>query len=517
MSFYKKYKKYKNKYNILKKQNGGTKIGCANNMYFINRHETCWNVSIQMIFLFSDQTSDIIQKNIRDSSDDIICSALDNDELKECLPFDFFENNIYSNELKDNIYINIIKLFDEHRERLLNKNVSNVGVVPMIRRQKSESCETNFSLSFFNLIYEKDDLIFKQTNFKGFTIDDFLLVLLFSVFLYKKLVEFIVIPLYTSGDFDYWHSLNSYYTKAPIAIIDITRSIGVLIRYKYHVCCFYKCLGKYKYYDSSQYNNLIRDFNLLDFIRCINQHVDDNKKYYIFQYCGNVDDTTVPSFLKIYTPFLLCPSDNKIYYCDSENNIVDITNAIITDKLMQNILISPLFFSFLNFVILYDSKKTHIEYKHKYMSIYLDYYIFNKNINFDVLNDKYEHADINDKLYLKHHDYKMTPLEYALYKKKYDIVIKILNYIQNVALSDKILLDLVKTRNYDAFGIILDKIKIIVNIEILELLIVNRKFDLAKIILTKYNDKESLKILFDSDNEFFDDTELLDQFCSKID
>ena len=143
MAYHLKYLKYKQKYIKLKEQLGGNIIiDCDDNIFFHNRIDTCWNISLQMIFLFGDKTKEISQNTldtntIMDLPDDLI----------KALPLYFFNNNNYNDGIKDEKRDQIIYYFNELKKRIVNKTIE----PSILKRQISTICEMSITQKFNRL------------------------------------------------------------------------------------------------------------------------------------------------------------------------------------------------------------------------------------------------------------------------------------------------------------------------------------------------------------------------------
>jgi len=174
MDYKNKYLKYKNKYialksnvfnNILIKsynnkpelvQIGGV-LPCNKDLFFHNNFGTCWNISIDMIFLFGHLTQDIVQTNLLGYSnmDTVIAkiATIDN-TLIQCLPVTFFTDFNYMNTLDEDYKESIDIIFTNLKERLENKDQLSrrkTDSKTKLIRQKSRECEKNIGQTFYKL------------------------------------------------------------------------------------------------------------------------------------------------------------------------------------------------------------------------------------------------------------------------------------------------------------------------------------------------------------------------------
>jgi ankyrin repeat protein len=429
MNYYKKYLKYKKKYMILKNiknQKGGEiLIPCERNLALNNRIGSCWNASIQMIFIFSDITKDTVQSRIMLPNDEILATV--HDVLRSSLPFDFFVHDNYRNTFKDDIYKFINMWITTLRERftiLLTDSGYAVETrmthVPLdesevyeakteltlksvcvpdqhelkLQRASSLGYEKIFTHNIFNLINTNTSQI------GGRGIDTFFLILLFSIFYYGRLIDFTIYPLYVSSKINFDNPLNSYYKKTTVAsdvalgtlIETIENSIGILFYFNKHICSFYKCNKIYKYYDSYRPLVPVIVFDLIGFITHIIQQIQTNIPYYIFQ-LKNESLFNYPMLSMVsFSPFII--NNNGDIVCMGRDDKMQKINIGLSPYEINNIIKKLLeddnIFKFVKFTVLSDYKLSHIEYFLKYKSNYLDYYILNKQINLDILNNYYK-------------------------------------------------------------------------------------------------------------------------------
>ena len=480
MNFYEKYKKYKNKYIILKNQNGGVLLDCDKNMYLHNILGTCWNASIQMIFLFSDETADIVQSKLVRSIDENICNILDNNELILCLPVDFFEDG----NLKSDINDRLLNIFNEFKKRFMIKLEDKSRVGPLLKRQASEKCEYDFSLSVLSLLH-KDFVVPSQddaTNkLGGNYIEQFFMVLLFGIFLCEKLIDFNIFLLYNTYNIDFTDPLNTYYFKNRFSIDDIKDTFGIIMNYNNHACCFYKCCDTYIYYDSSNYSNSQNNFNLIDFIKIINQHNNSKKEYYIFQFWGEIQNERLNFLDRL--PFIVSITDNCIYYQNDKLEIKNIKISMSIQSFLNLLNNSDDYLKFKNFITLKYSDLSPSDYNIKYKYMYIYYYI-NKGINFDEIKTYYETID----------DYLKISLFNEFTKpEKNETLIKSL--IENITNTDII--------NKKGETLLL-------------LTIMNDQYELAKLILAKSNNKDYINEIIDDYSDIIKDEELKELLHKKL-
>ena len=496
MTFYEKYIKYKNKYNALKSQLGGNMLKCDDAITLGNRYGSCWNVSIQMIFLFGNNTSCDTQKRLGNSQA-IIDEILQNNELRECLPFDFFEDDKYTNNLKPDVNIKLVKLFNDFYTRFLIKKddrlvmdkKSSLNPVLVLERQESKLCETNFNNSYFNLIYNKPAII----DVGGYQIDEYLRILLFSIFLCKKPIEYNVL-INCVTDLDYSNKLNKYFINDIIPMKIIHDSLGILICYRGHTCACYKCDDKYKFYDSYNEQSL-QNFDIIGFIEIINEHIAKKLKFKIYQYMHMYKSSDDIINATKNLPFLISIETDFIYY----HNDNTITKSPI-DKYRQSSIAyaTNAYFSLETIAILNFSNLSTTQYKQKYKSLYLDYYIKNKRIHFDKLKKHY--CTIDDKLNLK--DIFGNTLANLSYKEKDFERCKMLLTKENINIpnitGESLLTKAIVDKNYELVQFIINKIEIIdigKLIEIVPLLIKDKKNELVQLIIDKFEVIDYVKLI----------------------
>jgi ankyrin repeat protein len=466
MDFYDKYIKYKNKYIALKNQNGGALLKCDDVLFLTNNYGTCWNASIQMIFLFGDITSCEVQKNIIKEPDIIINDILKNNDLSNCLPFDFFENDDYNtNRLKPDVYDKILNLLLEYKKRfdikkcdyIENKKSTPSPYNTIIRRQRSKNCEISFTEIFFNLTNKSS----KKVNIGGNDIDLFLLILIIGLFLCKQKIEYTTYLLYDDNYIDYDNVLNSHYKQGKIDIEMAKNSIGIIVALTEHTTCFYKCNNIYKYYDSS--NSIsISNFNWIIFFEKINELIEKKVDFYLYQkklnivdddivdddivdddivdddivdddivdddiLYDNIIDTNKLLFNQYNKIFIISKSEDKLYYLNDNN--IEFFSLIKTIEIIKKLNKDDYnYFKFDYFKFINYSTEHNLQYKNSYLSMYLDYYIVNKEIDIDELIPLFTEQVINNKINVKGDNLLILAIE----DNKVDISIKILSKITKI-------------------------------------------------------------------------------------
>ena len=432
MTFYNKYLKYKNKYIGLKNklfvnQSGGEILNCSDIIYLNNRLGTCWNTSIQMGFLFSDNTAIQVQTALSHPFDAVLGrSYVETPILLKLLPFDFFIENDYNQRLKPEIIMKISNIFREYTHQLSIKKedyksfedtkeevgayvTDDADIVELskrdgtheLRRSQSQSCEQNFSDNFLSLFYDMPHVLLNN----GLDIDVFFLSLLFGILLLKKAINIGIYKLYNTtllnnifrNDIESC-DINTY----PILInyTDINSTIG-------HACSFYKCNGKFVYYDNTNETPLCNfKFDLFwEKIIEIKGLGRANILYMIFQHIASKEKIPELGIIND-TPFIIFkykdePYFHANYWTDAEHDI------IISEDVFKNININKNYYRFHNFIILSDvvSPVGDIDapfcakYIKDFNIYYLDYYIFNKKLKFDSIERHIPKEDILQKLY----------------------------------------------------------------------------------------------------------------------
>ena len=129
MNYYDKYLKYKNKYLLLKSQLGGIEytepiISCDNDIVLKNRIGSCWNLSIQILFFFSDKTRVSVQNKLhRKLPKDIVYEATN--ILETFLPVNLLNENKRMTEKTKNTIIKIVELT---RDKFENKVYNDIPI-----------------------------------------------------------------------------------------------------------------------------------------------------------------------------------------------------------------------------------------------------------------------------------------------------------------------------------------------------------------------------------------------------
>ena len=251
---YKKYIKYINKYEQLI-QSGG--LPCADELFLNNRFGTCWVQSIQMLFIFGDQFSDIVQKNLSFDTETLMKNASSNSDLINCLPINFFNDNDYTKGLKDTKKIQIKVILDEfHKRYNIKIKDHKMKHTAQLVRTDSIICEKDFTSKIFDLfdfhISDGNIAILKRPydatvyqNYLGLagTVQkDFFSTLLLSIFFFGKKIRFTtyfinkISPLFKFKTEPYL-----YYNFGKIDMSDVSNSYGILINYfdkSFMDCCF---------------------------------------------------------------------------------------------------------------------------------------------------------------------------------------------------------------------------------------------------------------------------------------
>jgi len=259
MDYKNKYLKYKNKYialksnvfnNILIKsynnkpelvQIGGV-LPCNKDLFFHNNFGTCWNISIDMIFLFGHLTQDIVQTNLLGYSnmDTVIAkiATIDN-TLIQCLPVTFFTDFNYMNTLDEDYKESIDIIFTNLKERLENKDQLSrrkTDSKTKLIRQKSRECEKNIGQTFYKLQIKSSDGTYGATEK-----EQFIFILLMSIFLYQRKVDVI--------------SINDPRYNYTTFFKDTNQIIGIIIHFYHHASCLYTCKSMGKELEYFYYND----------------------------------------------------------------------------------------------------------------------------------------------------------------------------------------------------------------------------------------------------------------------
>jgi hypothetical protein len=414
-----KYLKYKNKYINLKNQFGG--LNCDDKIVYRNTINSCWMIAIQMIFLFGDKTSDIIQMNLKKDIGMIINQSIN----FKYLPDIFFIDNDYTKGLYPENSIKIFLLLKILQKRFLNIESYETNNTHKLWKkypyyQKEIQCEISFAKYFFELFNKSRSV---SDSVTGDYYDLFFLTLIICVFLYDKMI--------------YFEECNTLCFKKNLLYDKI---IGVVVTYPEHISCFYKCNNISKYYNDA--NKEVLNFNYELLFDILQKLSHESRSYRIF--CNLFSENDVQSFtseiikkdlamihaiIPNILPFIVTNTDIFIYAIETQTyiskpkdkytNIFDIESNY------------DYFQEITNFVFIYDTPMDKEEYMIEYIDKYIKYYKFNNisddNIIAFITNNK---IDLNRK-----NKYNHTPLYDALTMNSYNIA-KI--FIANGALLENV-------------------------------------------------------------------------------
>ena len=352
IDYFNKYIKYKNKYYTIKKQFGAGNeeyrakactidkgydqiIEC--NIHFNNNLDTCWTISIFMIFIFSDSTSKCVQNKLFSVS----CSDIVNDKLSNCLLKFLLPIEFYAKQDKIILLLNLlikrfnIKVNDQHLNNTYSSQHHNRQHIYTRQRSESEQLEDEFSKIFFNLLNKYDNI--KKQYYHGGPYEIFFLTNILSCLLLQKLIK-----------------LNNFVVNQKIEIELLTETIGILIFLHKHFCSFYICNNKMKFCN----NNLIIDYNWVNLFKKCNELYLKCKKYKIFL---NIEEKDGPF---IYV------DDTLIYFVGDDIYNKDNSTKIVFDN--NPSYLNLVSFIFLNNTTMQNFKKNNIQY-------YISYYRFLDN------------------------------------------------------------------------------------------------------------------------------------------
>jgi len=272
--YYKKYLKYKKKYNNIKNRNfkGGEILinGCPN-QGFSNIFGTCWNNVIFMAIFLGDKTknkSQEIIKKLKDPNNYLTIEILiKNSEKKlvKLFPPNFSNNNNNLIEEKFNILMNII-------EYLINRIIIYSETSQEYYINNDENCEFYLVREYFKLFnYDK-------ISDGGSFIDEYLLLNILSIIF---LDNFISLKIYNKENFN------------NILDNEIDNNIGILIGTTGHVSLLYKCNNTLKYCNNefsricNEWPKIIKEYKKLnDDNICIKVPFDECID---FELCNNIE------------------------------------------------------------------------------------------------------------------------------------------------------------------------------------------------------------------------------------
>jgi TPR repeat protein len=250
--FYKKYLKYKNKYNQIKNiQKGGIEgsITCDNDIVFQSTIQTCWMIAIQTILVFGDKTKTDLFKKLRNISkkkniyyiNEIVCEKKFFIEKQiENIKNDVNLNNILPsyifNEDKIDYLKNILNSFiDRYYNKIFNirnseENNGKLSADITNEEFKKGRCEILIVKNFKKLFIEHS----KEISSGGNLAEQYLFFNILSIFLLNYKVSFI-----------------NYYKDNYKDINYNNDFIGIIIHIDRHACCFFLCDCIEKYYNDT--------------------------------------------------------------------------------------------------------------------------------------------------------------------------------------------------------------------------------------------------------------------------
>ncbi len=268
--FYKKYLKYKNKYNQIKNiQKGGIEgsITCENDIVFQSTIGTCWMVSIQTILVFGDKTKTDIFEKLRNISkkkninyiNEIVCEKkIFIEKQIENIKNDVNLNNILPSYIFNEDKIDYLKnILNSFIDRYYNKifNIRN-------SEEKSDEITANITNEEFKkgrceiLIVKNFKKLFKDYSLVitsgGDLVEQYLFLNILSIFLLNYKVSFI-----------------NYYKDNYKDINYNNDFIGIIIHIDNHACCFFMCDCNQKYYNDT--NKKINDCNWINLLKEIDK------------------------------------------------------------------------------------------------------------------------------------------------------------------------------------------------------------------------------------------------------
>jgi ankyrin repeat protein len=355
----------------------GGVLNCSDSVYFTNYYGTCWNVSSLMILIFGDKTREITQTSLEDK-------RLQNNEVLE-----YYESlmedrsNVlnalpYSDFVSDNIdYLN--EIFARIAKRVQIKRESEIGR-PLLLRQESQECARHGLKAFFQMIgtslsnktYDKDERNYILSSLGGDNYSQFSMILLLSVFLYKKLID---MNIYSIED--------EYRNKLSVSLKtlddgDISKALGILVHFKNHVSSIYNCNSVQKFYNDNL--KRIYNYNMTRFIIYIRDMLKAGKNIGVY---GKYDDDIklkngfdVPNEANL---FIVDFVDNKLLYID-ETDMREMSATLAKSDLNNDGIYEVEAFCLLN-----DYIGDVVSFKKKYVMNYLIYLILKKQEKIDDL------------------------------------------------------------------------------------------------------------------------------------
>jgi hypothetical protein len=149
--------------------------------------------------------------------------------------------------------------------------------------------------------------------------------------------------------------------------------------------------------------------------------VDDDILY------DNIIDTNKLLFNQYNKIFIISKSEDKLYYLNDNN--IEFFSLIKTIEIIKKLNKDDYnYFKFDYFKFINYSTEHNLQYKNSYLSMYLDYYIVNKEIDIDKLIPLFTEQVINNKINVKGDNLLILAIE----DNKVDISIKILSKITKI-------------------------------------------------------------------------------------
>ena len=299
-------KQIKNKKNLFNKENKNTLI-CDDSFYFVNSSENCWDVSLELIFFFSDKTKLITHNNLLNNSANQLLDNLLKKEIKKILPEYFFVEFNYSNNLKKEYEDIIINYLDILKDRII---FSKINKSTLSRKKYFESvnydCGIKLTNIAYNLFYDK---IYKYTGGNLYII--FFTINLLSILLFDNLINTNRIN-YKSIDEKIKDKLND-----TIGISCISKHGNNKI---HHITSLYSCNNVLKFYNDNV--KVIKNFNWYKFlihINSLNKEINSIDNYTLHH--GTMTDKLQKKYNYLITPYIKYSKNNHQYaYIFDEKN-----------------------------------------------------------------------------------------------------------------------------------------------------------------------------------------------------
>lgn len=394
-----------------KKQSGG--MDCNDFRVFNNSEGTCWCTSIMQIFIFSNITSEIVQKNLSKKFRDIFIYIYYNKpELLKFLPKKFInEKNLM--KLK-NMFENIKK-----RANIKDEEPEFISI-PQLRRYDSVEEEKKLLPLFFDL-YNMN-----KEDYSQYFISSFYFILFFSVFLYNNIVSIIYVPSsllynqYTDGFHKQKHNFESINL-----LIGVDKVIGILCDYRSHVACFYKCKDKMKFYNNM--NERVYTFDYSKLFEKLSELQQGQNRFKIYSQSSLFvikNDNDESYLFNGYNDivYFSTTSDNKalVQLCSDVNEIIGF------QVLTQNELDNKMFIRNNLIFYLYEKSQQHVNRIKNIYSILIT--LLYKNIVKDI--DMIDLENINEEQLIKQIFEMIIKNQYDLDMEEEDIIILLKRLIE---------------------------------------------------------------------------------------